>query len=112
MQMSLLGKGVETLLVELDVAGIKYIRNRPPSGLIMNSGDTIQFLLDMHGVIPWTEIAIVLIAWIDHRSSREITLTTPKNKILRIKGYSSKQLEQILPLCKNLRVIETKKPNK
>ena len=110
MQVSLVGIGVETLLSDFDSVGIEYIR-RPPSGLIMNAGDTIQIIKDISDAIPWEALAAVIIGWLKYRQSRKITVTTFNNKIFHIEGMSEKEFAGLLPSCKNLIVAETKKPN-
>ena len=111
MQISLLGIGSETLLADFDSAGVKYIRNDPPVGVAMNAGNIIQILKDISDAIPWKEIAAVLMYWVKCRSSRRLTLTKADNKILHIEGYNSEELQNLLPSCKILMAIETKKPN-
>ena len=113
MIISLLGIGSETLLSDLDSAGIEYISYRPPIGVILNGpGEIIQIVKDASGTIPWLAVATVFHAWLKHRSSRKINITTKNNKVAMIEanGFSVEEIAKILPHCKNLIAMETKKP--
>jgi hypothetical protein len=111
MKISLLGPGSETLLVDFDSSGVEYIKKYPPSGSIQNAGDTIQILQDISGIIPWKTIAAVIVAWLKIRNSRMATVTTKDNRVIHLKGLSSKEVEKILPHCINMIAAETEKTN-
>lgn len=115
MTISLAGIGSETLLTDFDSAGVKYIRRRPPSGIIVNAaGDTIEIIKGISDSIPWASIAAVLVAWLKYRPSRKLIMTLKNNKILHVEveGFSADELGRFLPDCKNVTAIETKKPEK
>lgn len=107
MIVSLSGIGSETLLTEFDLAGVKYIRELPPVGVMLNAGISIQII----DAIPWVSIATVIVAWLKYRPSRKITIINEKNELLRIEGLSAKELTSLLPSCKRIIAIETKKPS-
>ena len=110
MRISLLGSGSETLLLDLETSGIKFIRHRPPTGIILNTaGETIQIMKDIGEVIPWGSLAAVLVAWLKYRSTRKLIMTQEDNTIIHAEGFNVKELERLLPSCKNASVIEMKK---
>ena len=112
MIISLLGIGSETLLSDLDSAGVKYIRHHPPAGVIINGPETIQIIKDISDTIPWGTIAAILIAWLKYRPSRRIQVKLEDNKILHIgtEGLSVEKFKDLLLHCQNITAIETKKP--
>ena len=115
MIISLLGTGSETLLSELDSAGVEYIQDYPPSGdRIKNAPNTIQIIKDISGVIPWGTIAAVLIAWLKYRSSRKIQVKLKNGKIshLETNGLPPEKFKELLPYCQKIIAVETKKLEK
>lgn len=111
MIISLSGVGSETLLADLDSAGVEYMCDSPRVGVLMNAGTSIQFINDLSGAIPWVPIASVIIAWLKYRPSRKVTVVNEKKEILRIEGYTTTELASLLSSSKSLRAIETKKPD-
>jgi len=114
MIISLLGAGSETLLSELDSAGVEYIQDYPPLGDIMNAPNTIKIIKDISDAIPWSAIAAVLIAWLKYRSSRKIQVKLKNGKIshLETNGLPPEKFKELLPYCQKIIAVETKKLEK
>jgi hypothetical protein len=112
MKISLLGIGSETLLSELDSAGVKYSHRRPPLGAPVASGNTIEITTLIKDAVPWAAIASVLVAWLRSRSSRKVILTLDDNKVFHAEGMSVDEIQRLLPHTKNVAACETKKPEK
>ena len=112
MKISLVGIGSETLLSELDAAGVEYSHRRPPPGLPMASGETIEIATLIKDAVPWAAIASVLVAWLRSRSSRKVILTLNDKKVFHAEGMSLDEIQQLLPQTKNVAACETKKPEK
>ncbi len=110
MQLSLIGIGSDTLLTDFDSAGIEFIKINPKVGTVLGAGGNIQLLNDISGAVPWASIAAVIIAWLKYRPSRMVTVTTKEQNIINIEGYSTKDVEALLPICHNIIIAETKKP--
>ena len=111
MKVLLSGIGSEALLTEFDSAGVEYIRNIPPVGTVMSDGASIQLIKDISGVIPWGCVTTAICAYIAARLSRKVTVTSKNNEIISMQGYTPKEIEAILPSCKIITAIETKKPD-
>jgi hypothetical protein len=109
MVISLLGVGSDSLLTELDAAGIQYIRLRPESGQVMNAGEWIEIA---KATAPYAAVAAVLVAWIRARASRKVIVTLEDNKVLQTEGMSASEIERLLPLAKTIAAAETKKPSR
>lgn len=93
MTISLLGSGSETLASDFESAGIEYIRNSPPVGVIMgNAGDSIQIIKGVSDAIPWGSIAAVLVAWLKYRPSKKVIITQESNEICHVEGLARKKL--------------------
>lgn len=106
--LSLIGKGTGSLLSDLDAAGIKHDCKRPRPGVVMNAGELIEILKDAGGQLPWAALAYVLVNWLKLRQSRKIVITKGDNTILHLEGMTAKELENVLPGCKDVVVMETK----
>ena len=110
MRIFLLGSSSETLLPAFDSGGIKYINQVPPVGVVMASaGDTIQIIKDISDIIPWGTIAAVFIAWLKYHPKRKIIFTSKNHTVVHAEGLSVKQIEQLLPHCEHVMVVDTKK---
>ena len=112
MKISLLGIGSETLLSELDSAGIKYSHRPPPLGAPVASGNTIEITTLIKDAVPWAAIASVLVAWLRSRSSRKVILTLDDNKVFHAEGMSVDEIQRLLSHTKKVAACETKKPEK
>jgi hypothetical protein len=98
MTISLAGIGSETLLSDLDAAGVEYIRQRPPNGIIINAaGDIIQIIKGISDSIPWASLAAVLVAWLKYRPSRKLIIRLKDDKIIHAEGLSVDELLRLLP---------------
>lgn len=113
MRIFLLGSSSETLLPDFDSVGIKYICPPIPIGVIMNSaGDTIQIIKDINNMIPWNALAAVFIAWLKYHPKRKIIFTSKNHTVVHAEGLSVKQIEQLLPHCEHVMIVDTKKSKK
>jgi hypothetical protein len=107
MELILFGPGSETLLADLDSAGIKYERWAPRPWQIMNAG----FWARLDGEISWTDVSKALVAWVAGRHSRKISVTQADHKILDIEGMNAHEVEKILSSCKNIMIIDRQPPD-
>jgi hypothetical protein len=106
MIISLLGIGSDTLLTDFDTAGIEYVRRNPQPGAIMNAGETIEILKFS---IP--AVTAVIVAWLNTRPSRKVTITQKDNTIWQAEGRSVAEVEKLLISAKMIMALETKKPD-
>jgi len=106
MRISLSGVGSDTLLTDLDGAGIKYVHRLPEPGQMMNAGELVEI-----AKVAVPAIATVLVAWISARASRKVTITLPDKKIVQVEGRSVQEVEHLLTLAQSVMVMETKKPD-
>jgi hypothetical protein len=102
MELILFGPGSETLLADLDSAGIKYERWVPRPWQIMNAG----FWARLDGEIFWPDVSRVFVAWVAGRNSRKVSVTQADHKILDIEGMSAGEVEKALSSCKNIMIID------
>lgn len=109
MKIGLLGIGSETLLADLDTNGIKYVHQRPPLGTVMMGSETIEIVKD---AVPWTALATVLVTWLRVRVSRKFILTQQDNTVIHAEGMGVDEIAKLLPHCRELSAIETKKTDK
>src|SRR5437588_9001353 len=107
MRISLLGMGSETILSHLDAAGIKYVRRYPQPGVITNAGEIVEILKFS---VP--AVAGVIVAWLNTRPSRKVTITQKDNTIWHAEGRSVAEVEKLLATAKIVMALETKKPDK
>jgi hypothetical protein len=112
MKISLVGIGSETLLSELDSAGIKYSHRRPPLRTPVAGGKTIEIATLIKDAVPWAAIASVFVAWLRSRSSRKVIFTLDDDTVFHAEGMSVDEIQRLLPHTKNVAACETKKPEK
>lgn len=110
MKIHLLGIGSETLLSDLDSAGVKFSRNHPPHGEVMNSGSSIEIATHATDAVPWVAIASVLVAWLRARASRKVILTLDDKKVFYAEGLSVREVQRLLGRTSSVNAFDTKKP--
>lgn len=107
MLITLLGTGSETLLEDFDAAGVEYARRQPQPGVIMNAGEAVEVL---KFTIP--AVATIIVAWLNTRPSRKVTVTLEDRSIWQAEGRSVAEVEKLLRGAKTIMALETKKPEK
>lgn len=105
MRVSLFKDSHASFLQALDDAGLQYEEIKPVPGQILASGTMV--VIAQTAAIAGS-IATVLVAWLKARSSRKIFITLEDNRSIQLEGYSIQQLEQLLPLVKQMSAIDTK----
>ncbi|BCL74781.1 hypothetical protein JHS3_05170 [Jeongeupia sp. HS-3] len=108
-RLTLFKHGAESFLAALDEARIPhgpiltYSTGPQASGLV----EAITALSD---AMPWNAIAKVVVAWIEARKSREISISTEAGETIHAKGYSVSEVQLLLQKSINVVIIDTK-PN-
>jgi len=105
MFITLIGIGSETLLEDFDAAGVEYARRHPQPGVIMNAGEVVEVL---KFTIP--AVATIIVAWLNTRPSRKVTVTLKDKSIWQAEGRSVAEVEKLLTGAKTIMALETKKP--
>lgn len=106
MFITLLGIGSETLLEDFDAAGVEYARRHPQPGVIMNAGEVVEVL---KFTVP--ALAGIIVAWLNTRPSRKVTVTLKDKTIWQAEGRSVAEVEKLLTTAKTVMALETKKPD-
>ena len=106
MEVIFFGRGSESLLADFDSAGIAYERWVPRPWQILNAG----FWARIDEDVSWPALANVLIAWGRADGARKVSITQNDNKIINLEGMNAREVEQILPLCKNIMAVERQMP--
>ena len=104
MIISLVGKGSQSLLADLDAAGVEYETRPMQPGVVMNSGDAIKIL-----EIAIPVVATVIVAWIKYAPTRKAMITTKDGAILQAEGRSVAEVEQLLLVAKKVMIMDAKK---
>jgi hypothetical protein len=110
MTISLIGMGSESLMAELDAAGVECSHRGPPVNVPMNSGDSIEIATGIKDAVPWAAIASVLVTWLRSRASRKVILTLEDNTVLHAEGMSIDEIKSLLRQTRRVSALETKKP--
>lgn len=105
MRVSLFKDSHASFLQALDDAGLQYEEIKPVPGQILASGAMV--VVAQTAAIAGS-IATVLVAWLKARSSRKIFVTLEDNRSVQLEGYSVQQVEQLLPLVRQMSAIDTK----
>jgi hypothetical protein len=105
MFITLLGIGSETLRKDFDVAGIEYARKHPEPGVVMNAGEVVEILK-----VSVPAVAAAIVAWLNTRPSRKVTVTLKDHSIWQAEGRSIAEVEKLLTGAKSIMAAETKKP--
>lgn len=106
MFITLLGIGSETLLEDFDAAGVEYAHRHPQPGVIMNAGEVVEILKFS---VP--AVAAIIVAWLNTRPSRKVTVTLKDKTIWQAEGRSVAEVEKLLTSAKTIMALETKKPD-
>ena len=106
MFITLLGIGSETLLEDFDTVGVEYARREPQPGVITNAGEVVEVLKFS---VP--AVAAIIVAWLNTRPSRKVTVTQKDNTIWQAEGRSVDEVEKLLTSAKTIMALETKKPD-
>ena len=104
MIISLVGKGSQTLLADLDAAGVEYETRPIQPGIIMNSGDAIKIL-----EIAIPVVATVIVAWIKYAPTRKAMITTKDGAVLQAEGRSVAEVEALMRAAKSVMILDAKK---
>jgi hypothetical protein len=89
----------------LEGSGIEFLIRAPRPGIISAAGSIIELA---QAAVTSGAIAGVLVAWVKARASREIQVTLEDRRVLSLKGYSSEQVKELLPLINKAVAIDTK----
>jgi hypothetical protein len=106
MKISLVGKGAESLLPELDSANIQYEHRPPRPGVVVNAG----LVIEIAGALSSLGVSNVLVQWLKGRASREVSITDKQNKVFRCQGYSVKEVETLLAAAQTIMAYDPKPP--
>ena len=81
-------------------------------------GEVVQFSKSTQGaainesisalseVMPWNSIAKVMIAWLETKKSRQITINTKDGKVINLKGYSESEAKKIIKLATSATITD------
>ncbi len=89
----------------LEEHGVAFNRRHIQLGEVMASGTVLEIILSD----GWGALAVACIAWANARKSRKISVTTKNGENYWIEGYSAKEVEKILPVSRQIAVIDTEK---
>jgi hypothetical protein len=106
MEVIFFGRGSESLLADFDSCGIAYERWIPRPWQILDAG----FWARIDADVAWPVLAEVLVAWAGMGDFRKVSITQNDSKIINITGLGAKEVEKILPSCKNIMAVERQKP--
>jgi hypothetical protein len=107
MEVIFFGRGSESLLADFDSAGIAYERWVPRPWQILNAGFWARIEKD----VSWPALADVLVAWAHAGSARKVSITQNDNKTINVNGMNAREVEKILPMCKNIMAVEKQMPD-
>jgi hypothetical protein len=105
MRIALFKDSYASFLQALDETGLTYEEVRPVPGQVVAAG-TIVVIAQVAAIAG--PFAAVLVAWIKARASRKIFLTLSDDRSIHLEGYSIEQVREILPLVKQMAVVDTK----
>ncbi|CAM3478368.1 hypothetical protein HACA111877_03065 [Halomonas casei] len=100
----------KSFLSSLDEAGIDHGRVQMFSSRPQMSG-IVETISALSEAMPWNAVAKVIVAWIDARKSREVIIQTESGNIMHAKGYSAKEVQDMLPESVSIMVIDTEPDN-
>ena len=95
----------------LDEAGIEHWRPAALSSQIQASG-TMALVKSISDLMPWNQLAKVLVSWIEVKKSRKVIFNLGEGKSIHLEGYSVKEVERILEKSESIMVIETRPDDK
>jgi len=112
-RITLLGNHSKSVLTEFEAAGINYEVLRLPAGVVMNSGDLVDFanyIKDHAEHAGWAiAIASVLHSWLKARAGRIITVTMPDHTIYHMEGLSAEDFAVVVQSTSKMMVVDTNK---
>ena len=106
MNVTLLGIGSETLLQDLDAAGVEYARRSPQPGMDTSAGQVLETLR-----FSAPAVAGIIVAWLNARPSRKVTVTLKDDTTWHAAGKSVAEVEKLLTGAKSILALETEKPD-
>jgi hypothetical protein len=108
MRINFVGKHTKSLLADFDAAGINYEIIRPAPGVIMNSGELVDFAKFASANAEWAgAIALVLRVWLHARASRRVSVTLPDGTIVQTDGFSEEVFAKAVSVAKNITALDT-----
>jgi hypothetical protein len=91
-----------TLLRELDAAGIKYKAHTPEFIVIIKCNEAVQIAkVAIPAVVP------VVSAWLQQHSARRALLTMRNNTIEPLEGKTLEDMKRLFVTAKNMVIMET-----
>lgn len=99
------GKCSNSLLRELDAAGIKYEALPAQFIVIMKCEEAVQTAW-----VATPTVAPVIYVWLHKRNSREALLTMNDNIIEHLEGKTMEDIERLFKIAKNIVVMDIKNP--
>lgn len=86
---------------------LTYQMREVRSGAIMASGGTLELVHVIGNAAFWASLASVVVAFINSRRSRKVSITTKDGTVVHAEGLSQKELEKVLEQARNLTAIDT-----
>ena len=102
----------DSFLQALDDGNINYSEIAEFTKEPIASGKKFSFFADLSEAMPWNALAKVIVAWIEAKASRQVTMTLEDHGTFMAKGYSVKEVEEMLSKSVSIAVIDTKKDDK
>ena len=94
----------EPFLDLLKTHEIEFVTHQPPIGVPMAAGEWVEVLKSLSISAP---LATVVVAFLKHRHSRKIIITTKDKTVVHAENLTHEELVHILENAKNLTAIET-----
>lgn len=69
-------------------------------------GSVLAIMCTAGGILRWSGLANVLVAWINARSNRRAVLTLSDNTIFEVQGYSVEEVQAMLDTSVNLTILK------
>ena len=88
----------------LEAHGIEFITYPPTMGVPTAAGEWVEALKSLSISAP---LATVIVAFLKHRHSRKIIITTKDNTVVHAENLTHEELVEVLKNAKNLTAIET-----
>lgn len=100
----------KSFLSALDEAGIEHGRLQMFTTRPQMSG-IVEVISALSEAMPWNSIAKIIVAWLDAKKSREVTIQTESGSIIHAKGYSAEEVQSMLPVSVSIMIIESEPDN-
>lgn len=111
LRINLFKNTVDSFLAELDSAGIHHSRIQQFS-MQPQGSSFIEAITAVSDAMPWNAIAKIIVKWLDVKATREVIITSESNEVFHTKGFSAKEVEQLLTKSVNLMVIDRQPEDK